>query len=123
MISRRHLISSSAIAASAAAFGIAPTAEAQEASRADWQAMNEAHLRMHATMGADKVDRAATMAAYRQMQELMSRQMERNLDFREKFDAVLTDKQRETLRERRRQSWGCGSGMGPGMGPGGMMGR
>jgi len=35
MISRRHLISSSAIAASAAAFGIAPTAEAQEAAARD----------------------------------------------------------------------------------------
>ncbi|MBL8446026.1 MAG: Spy/CpxP family protein refolding chaperone [Zoogloeaceae bacterium] len=96
-------------------------AEAQEASRADWQAMNEAHLRMQAALNGERTDRGTAMAAYRQMQEAMAHHLERNLDLREKLDAVLTDRQRDILQERRRQ--GCGMGMGPGMRPGGGMGR
>ena len=76
---------------------------------------------MYAAMSGDKVDRAAATAAYRQMSEAMAQHMERVLDFREKLDGVLTDKQRETLREWQRTGWGCG--MGPGSGPGRMRGR
>lgn len=96
-------------------------AESREAGRGDWQAMYEAHQKMQAAMSGDKVDRAAATAAYRQMSEAMGRYMERTLDFREKLDGVLTDKQRETLREWQRTGWGCGAGPGPG--PGRMMGR
>jgi Spy/CpxP family protein refolding chaperone len=92
---------------------------AREAGRADWQAMWEARQKMHTAMSGDKVDRAAATAAFRQMNEAMTRQMERSLDFREKVDAVLTDKQRATLRDWHRAGGGCG----PGPGPGRMMGR
>jgi Spy/CpxP family protein refolding chaperone len=81
--------------------------------------IQDEQARLRDLFAADKRDTRAISSTYASVQALQRQALDASLDAQNRMEALLTDAQREQLKQWRRNPWGS-RGMGPGMmGPGG----